>query len=327
MSANATNETTATNSTIYASYKGESKVDAKFVAPLVAAVGLILIILGIITVQAVRGFRNKRRRVYHVSDKVLKKGIIAKKVMVSQTTIQNDFAENEPVQTLRYQRSTEHLISDDIDYTTFTTHPSIVQHDDASELPGATQPLDTTDERDSSQFRASANNQAVDNQETSEESFIPRANPLLLHLKKSNKMASLMENSSLTSSMTSGSTTEITDEELILIGTAIKSCPNFGRESSTEYDRDQDEPCETLSYPALTQSTEITQAKTSSSFQLQAVSSASEISSAADNFYQFSAESMQDYPSNESAAVHRKDLWALQDRQDVISDDVIVIEN
>ena len=322
MSANDTDE--ITNSTLFASSKNETKPDTKIVGLLVAVVGLALLIAGVVTVYFVRNFRSKRRRVYHVSDKALKKGIIAKKLTISHTAIQNDFAEDEPVQTLRYEQSTEHLISvNEVDYTTFTTRPSIIQSDDASELPGATQPMAASGEKESSQCKASSTSQAVDKQETSEESFIPRANPLLLQLKKSNKIASLVENSSLTSSITSGSTNEITDEELILIGTAIKSCPNFGRESSTEYDRDQDEPCETISYPALMQN-ETTQAKTSSSFQLQGVSSASEISSAADTFYQFSAENMEDISCTEAAAVNRKDLWALQD---VVSDDVIVIDN
>lgn len=321
MSANATEEIATTNSTLSSSKNG-SKADAKVVGLLVAVVGLVLILIaGIATIQYFRKFRSKRRKVYHVSDKVLKKGIIAKKLTMSHTAIQNDFAEDEPVQALRYQQSTEHLIAvSEVDYTTFTTRPSITQNDDATELPTATQP---TDEKESSQCMASSNSQAVDKQETSEESFIPRANPLLLQLKKSNKIA---ENSSLTSSITSGSTNEITDEELILIGTAIKSCPNFGRESSIEYNGDQDEPCETLSYPALMQNetTSTTQTKASSSFRLQEVSSASEISSAADTFYQFSAENMEDVPCTEADAVNRKDLWALQD---IVSDDVIVIDN
>lgn len=315
-----------TNSSLSASYESERTVDAKVVGPLVAAIGLALIIVTIFTIQAVRGFRSRRRRVYHVSDKLLKKGIIGKKqVIESQTAIQNDFVEDEPVQTSHSEHSTEHLISvGEVHYTTFTSRPSISQNDGVPKLPGVIIPAAASGENESLQCRGSSDDQPVTRQDTSEEHFIRRANPLLLHLKKSNKIASLVEDTSMTSSITSGSTTEITDEELILIGTAIKSCPNFGRESPTGYDCDQDEPCETLSYPALTQNDETTQAKKSTSFQLQEVSSASEISSAADNFYQFSAENMDDIPCTEAVAVNRKDLWVLQD---VISDDVIIIDN
>lgn len=312
------------NATLSLSSKSESKVDARIVGPVVAAIGLVLILAAVITVQAVKAFRN-RRRIYHISDK--KKGIIAKQQVVqSETAIQNDFGEDEQVQILHYEHSTDHLISpDEIDYTTFTSRPSTTQNDTTTELPGASQPAVASGERESSQCNgASCDDQAITTQEISEEHFIPRANPLLMHFKKSNKIASL-EDSSLTSSITSGSTTEITDEELILIGTAIKSCPNFGRESpnySPEYDRD--EPCTTLSYPALIHNDETTQAKMSTSFQLQEVSPASEMSSAADNFYQLSAENLGDIPCTEAIAVNRKDLWVLQD---VVSEDVIIVDN
>ena len=316
-----------TNASLSVSNKTGNKVDAKLVGPLVAAVGVVLIILGIVVVQAIRGFRNKRRKVYHVSDKVLKQGIIAKKqVIQSETAIQNDFAEDELVHGLHYQHSTENLISeDDVDYTTFTSQPTATQNDAGTELPGASKPTAASGEEESSLCKEPSDDEMIGKQEISEEHFIPRANPLLQHLKKSNKIASLMEDSGLTSSITSGSTTEITDEELILIGTAIKSCPHFGRESpdcSTEYDRD--EPYETISYPALTQTDDTTQAKTSTSFHLQEISSASEMSSAADNFYQFSAENMEDIPCTEAIAVNRKDLWVLED---VVSEDVIIIDN
>ena len=315
-----------TNASLSVSNKTGNKVDAKLVGPLVAAVGVVLIILGIVVVQAIRGFRNKRRKVYHVSDKVLKQGIIAKKqVIQSETAIQNDIAEDELVQGLHYEHSTENLITeDDVDYTTFTSQPTATQNDAVTELPGASKPTAASGE-ESSLCKEPLDDEMIAKQEMSEEHFIPRANPLLRHLKKSNKIASLVENSSLTSSITSGSTTEITDEELILIGTAIKSCPHFGRENPdclTEHD--QDEPCETVSYPALTQTDETTQAKTSTSFHLQEISSASEISSAADNFYQFSAENMEDIPCTEAIAVNRKDLWVLED---VVSEDVIIIDN
>ena len=314
-----------TNASLSVSNKTANKVDAKLVGPLVAAIGVVLIILGIVVVQAIRVFRNKRRKVYHISDKVLKQGIIAKKqVIETETAIQNDFAEDELVHGLHYEHSTENLISeDDVDHIMFTSQPSATQNDTATELPGASKPTTASGEEDSFQYMEG---HMITKHELSEEHFIPRANPLLRHLKKSNKIASLVENSSLTSSITSGSTTEITDEELILIGTAIKSCPHFGREAqdcSTEYDRD--EPSETVSYPTLIQSDETTQAKTSTSFQLQEISSASEMSSAADNFYQFSAENMEDIiPSTEAIAVNRKDLWVLED---VVSEDVIIIDN
>ena len=313
---------TFTNSSLSATNKAGNKLDAKYVGPLVGAVGVILLIIGIVIVQAIRGFRNKRRKVYNVTDNVLKKGIIGKKQVIEsefETAIQNDFAEDELVQASHYEHSSENLLTEDEgDYATFTSRPSITQ-DAVNELPGASKPLAAIGEA-TSYCKEASEDEMVAKKDISEEHFIPRANPLLRHFKKSNKIASLVENSSLTSSLTSGSTTEITDEELILIGTAIKSCPHFGRESSDySTDLDRDEPSETVSYPALTQS-----AKTSSSFQLQEVSSASEISSAADNFYQFSAENMDDVPCTEAAAVNRKDLWVLED---VVSADVIIIDN
>ena len=316
---------TFTNSSLAATNKAGNKLDAKYVGPLVGAIGVILLIIGVVIVQAIRGFRSKRRKVYNVTDKVLKKGIIGKKQAIeSETAIQNDFAEDELVQALNYEHSAENLFSEDEgDPTTFTSQPSIT-HNAVNELPGASKPLAAIGEV-TSQCKEASEDEMIAKKDISEEHFIPRANPLLRHFKKSNKIASLAENSSLMSSITSGSTTEITDEELILIGTAIKSCPHFGRESSdysTEFDRD--EPSETVSYPALTQSDETTKAKTSSSFQLQEVSSASEISSAADNFYQFSAENMDDIPCTEAVAVNRKDLWVLED---VVSEDVIIIDN
>ena len=314
----------STNATLSSSHKNASEASARVAGPLAAGIGLLLIISALLTILAVWGFRNRRKRVYHVSDKILKKGIAAKKqVTESQTAVQNDFAEDEPVQGLNYEQSTDHLVSTaEIDYTAFVSSRTSIPQTNTNELPGASKSVVSSKTEDS-QYQGPSNNQAVNKQETSEEHFIPRANPLLLHLKKSNKIASLVEDSSVNSSITSGST-EITDEELILIGTAIKSCPNFGRESPTGYEHDQDEPCETLSYPALTQTDETTQAKTSTSFQLQEVSSASEISLAADNFYQLSAENLDDIPCTEAVAVNHKDLWA---SQDVVSNDVIIIDN
>lgn len=306
-----------TNSTLTVSSKSGNKIDSKLLGPIIAAIGLALIIVAIVVVQAVRGFRNKRRRVYHVSDKVLKNGITRKdQVIETETAIQNDITEDEPVHMLHYEHSTEQLITTD-----HTTQPSTTHNNITTE---ASKPVAVSGGEESSQWKELSCDKVVP-KEASEEHFIPRANPLLLHLKKKNKIAPLVEKTSLTSSITSGSTTEITDEELIIIGTAIKSCPHFGRESpdaSTGYD--QDEPCETLSYPALTQNDEMTKTKTSTSFQLQEISSASETSSADGNFYQFSADNMDNIPCTEAIAVSRKDLWL---SQDVVSEDVIIIDN
>lgn len=310
-----------TNSTLYVSNKSEEKVNARLVAPLIAAVGLVLIIVVIVAIQTVRRYRN-RRRIYHVSDKVLKKGVIAKKqVIESVTAIQNDITEDEQVQTLHYEYSTEHLIPEgEVHYT---SQPSINQND--AVISSASEPTKVECcKKESAQCREASAEQTFPKHEVSEEHFIPRANPLFLHLKKSNKIAPMVEDNSLASSITSGNTTEITNEELILIGTAIKSCPNFGRSPDCSIEYEQDEPCETLSYPALTQSKEMSYAKTSTSFQLQDISSASEISSAADNFYQLSADNLEDIPCTEAIAVSRKDLWL---SQDVVSEDVIIIDN
>jgi len=313
-----------TNSTLTVTSKSGSKVDSKLLGPVIAAIGLALIIVTIVVVQAVRGFRNRRRRVYNVSDKVLKNGITGEnQVIETETAIQNDINEDEPVHMLHYEHSTEQLITtDELDHTTLTSQP---RNTIVTELPDASEPLTVTGGGESSKWNGPLYDEVVSKREVSEEHFIPRANPLLLHLKKKNKIAPLAENTSLTSSITSGSTTEITDEELIIIGTAIKSCPHFGRESSdTSTRHDQDEPCETISYPILTQNDETTKAKTSASFQLQEISSASEISSAEGNFYQFSADNMDDMTCSEVIALNRKDLWS---SQDVVSEDVIIIDN
>ena len=316
-----------TNSTLQASNKSANKVDGRLVGPLVAAIGLVLIIVAVVVVQAVRAFRSRRRKVYHVTDKVLKNGIVGKKHPIeSDTAIENNITEDELVQTLHYEHSTEHLITSEIDYTTFTSQPTNTENDIVTELPHASEPAAAPGDGETSQWREASHDQMAPEQQISEEHFIPRANPFVLQLKKQNKITPLVENTSQTSSITSGSTPEITDEELIIIGTAIKSCPNFGRENTDEsIEHDRDEPSETISYPTLTQNNDdTTRAKTSISFQLQEISSASETSSAADNFYQLSADTLGDIPCTEAIAVNRKDLWS---SQDVVSEDVIIINN
>jgi len=287
-----------TNSTISGATSGDNNVDVKIVAPLVAAVGLVLVLVGVIAVQVGRAYRNRRSKIYDVSSKAngRKKTAQQRPISINTELSIEDMLAGQPTNT---SRSTEQLIQqDDNQCASFTTQGDItVAEVHATESPGSVSAL-SLQEWDEP-------NQSVEQLSSrSEHHNIPRANPLRL---KRNKIFPMVEESSFASS--------ITDEELIIIGTAIKSCPNLGRESPVPpADFEQDEPCETISHPALLQTED--QPTISSSFQLYDASS----SSAVDNF--FSQSSGEDVPC--SKVVQRKDLWL---QEDVISGDVIIIDN
>ena len=289
-----------TNSTISGGTSGDSSVDAKIVAPLVAAVGLVLVLVGVIAVQVGRAYRNRRSKVYDVSSKANGKRTATQQRPISINTELSieDMLEDESGQPINTSQSTEQLIQPDNNRCASCIQGGVaVAEVHASESPGGISVL-SLQEWDEP-------NDLVEQLSRSVHQNIPRANPL--RLKRKNKIFPMVEESSFASS--------ITDEELIIIGTAIKSCPNLGRESPVPpADYEQDEPCETVSHPALLQTDE--QPIMSSSFQLLDASS----SSAVDNFY--SQSSGEDVPC--SKAVQRKDLWS---QEDIVSGDVIVIDN
>jgi len=290
--------TNPTNSTLSGGTSGDSSVDAKVVAPLVAAVGLVLVLVGVIAVQVGRAYRNRRSKVYDVSSQPNNRRTTRKRPVSINTQLSiEDILEDEPTPPLTAVRSTEQLIQpDNTRCVSITPDDIAVAEVHATESSGVVsafslQELDGPDE-------------SVEQSNKSEHHKIPRAKPL--RVKKKNKVCPMVEESSFASS--------ITDEELIIIGTAIKSCPNFGRESPVSPAEYEDEPCQTVSHPALIQTDE--QPMMSSSFQCLDASS----SSAVDNFY--SQSSGEDVPC--SKVVQRKDLWS---QEDIISGDVIVIDN
>jgi len=288
-----------TNSTISGATSGDNNVDPKIVAPLVAAVGLVLVLVGVIAVQVGRAYRNRRSKVYDVSSKAngRKKTAQQRPISINTELSIEDMLAGQPTNT---SRSTEQLIQqDDNRCASFTTQGDVaVAEVHATDSPGGVSAL-------SLQEWVEPNESLEQSSSRSEHHNIPRASPLRL---KRNKIFPMVEESSFASS--------ITDEELIIIGTAIKSCPNLGRESPVPpADFEQDEPCETISHPALLQ-TDDQPTMMSSSFQLYDASS----SSAVDNFC--SQSSGEDVPI--SKVVQCKDLWS---QEDVISGDVIIIDN
>jgi len=290
----------ATNSTISGGASGDNSVDAKIVAPLVAAVGLVLVLVGVIAVQVGRAYRNRRSKVYDVSSKANSRRKTKQQLPISINTELSieDILEDDSGQPSNISQSTEQLIQqDDNRCASFTIQSDIaVAEVHATESPGGVSVLSLQEWDESHESVEQSSSR-------SERHNIPRANPL--RLKRKNKIFPMAEESSFASS--------ITDEELIIIGTAIKSCPNLGRESPV-LPAEQDEPCETVSYPTLLQTDE--QQIMSSSFQLFDASS----SSAVDNFC--SQSSGEDVPC--SKVVQRKDLWT---QEDIVSGDVFVIDN